>query len=109
MILKLRGYLSRIDTQQGHPKLIFEHAEDAHEKLLKHVLGEHVPYTDREFRVGFGSGQVPDDILRLVSRSVICWVKPAPYSFVSRAKHNKGERISGVRLLFVDIEPVVKI
>jgi hypothetical protein len=75
-----------------------------------------LPYDTRGFTVVFESGAsrayknkpVPDDIQRKVATECTIFVKVARYCFDSKLPENKGQKISGVKLILSDIKSGLK-
>jgi hypothetical protein len=79
------------------------------DKLRRMFDGErHPPFDSRTFRV-FVMNDPGDDIKQMVGRQVSILVRPLRYSFTSRAEHNRGERISGWKLILETIDLVKQV
>jgi hypothetical protein len=62
---------------------------------------ENIGITDETFTVSLPppAAIVPHDIYMAVGLACTIYVKPIKYSFKSPAKHNRGERVTGYRLI----------
>lgn len=101
-MLKLIAHLSYIDK---YNKLKFTLDDTSREKLVAHCSGANKPYDDSVFTVTLPKHMksVPADIAAMVGLTCVVDVKLVPYNFTSRAKHNAGDIITGVRLVMTDI------
>ncbi len=112
--LTLTGHLSSIDGK----KLSFEFLDNyddgfddagkkstSREKLTRMFRDEtYKPYDDKTFRVFCRC--VTYDISAMIARQVKIRVMPQKYSFVSQAKHNRGDKISGYKLALDTIDVI---
>lgn len=113
--LSLTGQLSFIDGK----KLVFEFLDNydedgiddagnkstSRDKLTRAFRDEYYkPYDVTTFRVF--SRDVTPDIVNMTGRQVKVRVVPQKYSFVSQAKHNKGERVTGYKLALDAIDVI---
>lgn len=98
--MKLRAILSRIDK---YSKLWFVLIDDLYpEDTSRAKLARAgVALSGDEFGATMAQGIPPAELL---GRRVIIQVRAKPYSFVSKLEHNKGQRVTGVKLLIEDIE-----
>lgn len=108
MILKLKGIFSYIESSNKTHKLHFVFLDDdkSLDKLQSLINNCSLPYTNDQFTVSLNFNPIPSDIASLVGKRVDVWVTLVNYSFVSKANHNKGQKISGVRLLLENISAI---
>lgn len=103
--LKLEGRLSFIDK---YKKLHFVWTVDQPKyvaKLNKKCPDGVKPWTKRGFIVSPPPNikTIPDDIKSRIGLDCIVYVSISQYDFVSNLEKNKGERISGSRLILSNI------
>ena len=101
MILKLHGHLSYID-KYSKLKCTYIEEGDAHGKLSKHITEGNLPYNDTEFTVMIPV-PAPEDIVAKIGLDCILYVKLTYYNFTSRLEKNRGEKVTGTKLVLVDI------
>jgi len=115
--MRLSGYLSVVDGK----KLVFEFLDNYDEgvdesgrratsraQLEQRFAGsDHPPYDHRTFSVH--CRDVTDDIRAMTGRQVAITVYTQRYSFMSRARYNRGERIQGEKLMLDTIDLVTRI
>lgn len=102
MILKLHGHLSYID-KYSKLKCTYIEEGDAHGKLSKHITDGNLPYNDTEFTVTIPAKTIPEDIVAKIGLDCILYVKLTTYNFNSRLEKNRGEKVTGTKLVLMDI------
>lgn len=110
--LVLYGQLSYIDDKN---KLHFAFLDEEYPKTrqsLNNVVdkGTHPPFDEDEFWVILPSicgKQIPDDITKKIGLRLKVTVETKWYTFTSPQTYNKGEKISGFRLVLDDISKII--
>lgn len=107
MLLRLCGRLSYVD-QRMH--FVFDEDVEiglgspdtwSHAKLARACNAGAKPYTREGFTVVMPRGR--GDISEFIGRDCTVHVKVTPYKFVSTYEQNRGETVTGHKLVLVDI------
>jgi hypothetical protein len=109
MTIRLHVHFSYISR---HNKLQFIASDDESTRKLRNlgIIADHDgtarPLALDEFSVALPRTSSPDDpdIQSKIGLPCVIHVNPRSYSFISTAKHNRGSRVQGTRLVLENIE-----
>jgi hypothetical protein len=108
MILKLQGHFSYIDE---YSKLKFTYLdEDTQPKLARHCGDGMLPFTDELFTVNMPPTirGIPEDIVGKIGLDCNIYVTITKYKFISKLKWNKGQEVTGSKLILAEIQAMDK-